>query len=259
MTALLIIVFLILGLLSLYFNWHKLGITLVGLSVILYAMIASAILPEYLLDRLQSPYTSSLPTPLEDNTAFILFGIGTQTINERDRQAVEPLAFSYGPIFAAASMNHQCVQMALKCNFLISGADVAGTGVPEAVSIAQELEKVGIMQDSIILDRDSRNSWQNAKRTAAVLRNLKPGKVILLQAAPMMKRDLLYLSHFGVVAEPIAAGYLTTAHTNMFSIGINLLATDLALHEEIGIWRYALYNYLGWNEPKQPMSLPEKA
>nr|WP_246683440.1 hypothetical protein [Brucella anthropi] len=38
----------------------------------------------------------------------------------------------------------------------------------------------------------------------------------------------------------------------MSSPGLSFLMTDLALHEEIGVWRYTLYNFMGWNEPKQP-------
>jgi uncharacterized SAM-binding protein YcdF (DUF218 family) len=67
-----------------------------------------------------------------------------------------------------------------------------------------------------------------------------------------MTRDLLYLAHFGVKPEPVAAGYLTGSHTNMSSTGLYFLLTDVALHEEIGVLRYAVYNLMGWNEPKQP-------
>ncbi|SPL64246.1 FIG00883734: hypothetical protein [Ochrobactrum soli] len=102
------------------------------------------------------------------------------------------------------------------------------------------------------MDEKSRNTWQNAKNTAAILRAIKPAKIVLLQAAPIIKRDLLYLAHFGVKPEPVAAGFLTAAHTNMSSAGLSFLVTDLALHEAIGVWRYEFYNYMGWNEPKQP-------
>ncbi|MBJ6132479.1 YdcF family protein [Ochrobactrum sp. Q0168] len=259
MTLNIIVGFIAVGLLLWYFKCRKLGAVSIALGIVLYSAIASAILPDDLMNRLQSPYSSTLQSPLEDNTAFIIFGMGTQTVMERGQKVVEPLAFSYGPLFAAASMNHRCIESALKCTFIVSGADVAGTGVSEAASIAEQLVKVGIDPDSILLEEKSRNTWQNAKNTAAILRAIKPAKVVLLQAAPIIQRDLLYLAHFGVKPEPVAAGFLTVAHTNMSSAGLYFLITDLALHEAVGIWRYDFYNYMGWNEPKQPPLALESA
>lgn len=252
MTLNLTIAFIVVGLLLWYFKCRKLGFVSIAVGIVLYGAIASAILPDYLMNRLQSSYSSTLQSSLEDNTAFIVFGMGTQTVMERGEKVVEPLAFSYGPILAAVGMNHHCIESALKCTFIVSGADVAGTGVTEAASIAGQLVKAGIDPASILLDEKSRNTWQNAKNTAAILRAIKPAKIVLLQAAPIIKRNLLYLAHFGVKPEPVAAGFLTAAHTNMSSAGLSFLVTDLALHEAIGVWRYEFYNYMGWNEPKQP-------
>lgn len=252
MTLNIIVGFIVVGLLLWYSRCRKLGVVSITFGIVLYGAITSGILPDYLMNRLQSPYSSTLQSPLEDNTAFIIFGLGTQNVMERGEKVVEPLAFSYGPILAAAGMNYHCIKSGLKCTFIVSGADVAGTGMSEAASIAGQLVKVGLDADSILLDERSRNSWQNAKNTAAILRAIKPAKTVLLQAAPIIKRDLLYLAHFGVEPEPVAAGFLTAAHTSMSSSGLSFLATDLALHEAIGIGRYAFYNYMGWNPPKQP-------
>ncbi|MFQ0815539.1 hypothetical protein AVM02_06670 [Brucella anthropi] len=255
-----VVVLVVLGLLLLLLKWLKTGVVLIGLAAVLYGAIASAILPDYLMNRLQSAYSSQLQSPLEDNTAFIIFGMGTQTVDERGQKVVEPLAFSYGPILAAVAMNHQCVEKGLGCKFIVSGADVAGTGVSEARLIAMQLEKAGVDSASILLDEKSRNSWQNARNTAAILRKIKPAKVVLLQVAPMLNRNLLYLAHFGVKPEPVAAAYLTASHTNLSSPGLSVLATDVALHEEIGVLRYAVYNFMGWNEPKQsPLELEHPA
>lgn len=252
MTINIILSFAAVGLILFCFKWRKTGTVLIGLAVILYGAIASGLVPDYLMNRLQSPYSSQLQRPLEDNTAFIIFGTGTQVVDERGQKAVEPLAFSYAPLLAAAAMNRQCVDKGFSCKFIASGADVSGTGVSEATAIAVQLEKVGIDPASILLDEKSRNSWQNSKNTAAILREIKPARVVLLQAAPMLTRDLLYLAHFGVKPEPVAAGFLTGSHTNMSSTALYFLVTDVALHEEIGLWRYTVYNFMGWNEPRQP-------
>jgi uncharacterized SAM-binding protein YcdF (DUF218 family) len=250
MTPNLIVAFIFFGVMLDRFKCRKLGTLSISLGIVLFGVIASGILPDYLTRRLQSPYSSTLQSQLEDNTAFVIFGMGTQAVMERGEKVVEPPALSYGPMFAAASMNHRCVESGLKCTFIVSGADVAGTGVSEAALIAGQLVKAGVDPASILLDEKSRNTWQNAKSTATILSAIKPAKVVLIQNALIMKRDLLYLAHFGVLPEPLATGYLTTS---VHSGGYNFLITDMALHEAIGIWRYDFYNYMDWNEPKQPL------
>ena len=67
----LIVVFVVAGLLLHFFNWRKTGIVLIGLAAIFYGAIASAILPDTLMSRLQSAYSSQLQTQLEDNTCLL--------------------------------------------------------------------------------------------------------------------------------------------------------------------------------------------
>lgn len=248
------IALIIAGFLFWNFKFRKISFLFIAAGAILYISIASNFLPGYLLHRLQSPYSSKMQSSIKDNTAFLIFGTGTQSVDEIGQKTVEPLLFSYGPILAAVRANHECVQAGLKCTFIASGADVARTGVSEAAIIARELEKAGINPRDILLDENSRNTWQNAKNTAVILKNIKPSQTVLLQAAPIIKRDLLYLAHFGVHPEPVAAVYLKTTHTNMSSSAMSFLAFDMVLHEEIGIWRYAFYNLMGWNEPSTPVA-----
>ncbi len=49
---------------------------------------------------------------------------------------------------------------------------------------------------------------------------------------------------------PLSAAYPSVTGTNFSSTALNFLVTDLALHEELGVWQYALYNFMGWNELK---------
>lgn len=248
----------ILGITLWWFRWHATGGLLIAISLLSYGSIASGFIPDYLMNRLQSPFASQLQSPLEDNTVFVVMGMGTQTITEENRQVVEPLAFAYGPIFAAAKYLRQCELQALHCKLIASGADASGSGVSEADSIANELEKAGIDSASIITENQSHNSWQNAKFTTQLLRQLKPSQVILLQSAPFLKRSLVYFNHFGLKPMPVAASYLTSSHTNLSSAGLNFLAFDVALHEQIGLWRYQIYNFMGWNEPVQPPLITAK-
>lgn len=252
MTLNIIFAVFILGISLCWLRWSATGGLLIAFSVISYGSIASGLVPDYLMSRLQSPFASQLQSPLEDNTVFVVLGLGTQAITEENHQVVEPLAFSFGPIFAAAKYLRQCELKNLQCRLIASGGNNDDTGISEADSIADQLKKAGIDDASIITESRSHNSWQNAKFTSQILRELKPAKVVLLQSAPFLRRNLVYFNHFGLKPTPIAAAYLTTSHTNISSAGLNFLVFDVALHEQIGLWRYQIYNFLGWNEPAQP-------
>lgn len=52
------------------------------------------------------------------------------------------------------------------------------------------------------------------------LREIRPAKVVLLQAAPMMKAIFFICDILREAPEPVAAGYLTGSHTNMSSPGL---------------------------------------
>lgn len=251
MALTLILILVVLGVLLLRLRWRRTGGALVGLAVLLYGSVVSGLLPAYLLDRLQAPYARSQPPArLEDGTAFVLFGVGTQAVGTGGEKRIEPLAFSYGPILKAAELYRRCGLEGVHCRLVVSGGDVAGTGISEAATIAAELEKAGVDPAAIALDDKSRNTFENARNTAALLDTLGPSRVFLVQSAPFLRRGLLYLSHFGVRAEPVSAGHLTVTGTNMSSPGLDFLAVDVALHEQIGLWRYAFYQYMGWNGPQ---------
>ncbi|ENS01115.1 YdcF family protein [Brucella abortus] len=246
----LITALLVLGVFLWWGKWRKTGVLLIALAVISYGAIVSTWLPNFLMNRLQEPYSSKLAEPLEDNTVFVVFGLGTQTVNEQGHNTVEPLTFSDGSIFAAARFYHECQSSGVSCTFITTGADVAGTGVSEAASTAAKLEKAGVDSRAIIQDDRPHNAWTTARNVAATLRELKPARVVVLQPAPMMGRTLLYLAHFGIKPEPVATSYLTVNGSTHFSTSLSFLAMDLALNEEIGAWRYVTYNLMDWNAPK---------
>ncbi len=252
MTLSILVFLLVLGAILWALRWLKSGAALMALAAVGYASVASAVLPDYFLGRMQAPYASRAPEKIADGTALVVFGLGTQAVREQGLTTVEPMAFAFGPILKAAALYRQCGRDGARCHVVIAGGDVARTGLSEAASIAAQLKAAGVDPAAMRLDETSRNSWENARDVAVLLRELRPTRVILVQSAPMLERDLLYLKHFGVEAEPVAAAYLTTTTTNMAATSLNFLAADLVLYERLGLWRYAFYNAMGWNAPPAP-------
>lgn len=61
-----------------------------------------------------------------------------------------------------------------------------------------------------------------------------------------LKRSLLYFSFFDIRAIPVLADYMK-AYFSVAYLAYNFIA-DLALHEYVGIIRFSIYNFFGWNK-----------
>ena len=55
-----------------------------------------------------------------------------------------------------------------------------------------------------------------------------------------------YFAHFGIETTPVRADY-GRVDVRPMPLSFNFLLTDVAIHEYVGIWRYYVYNALGWN------------
>jgi len=101
-----------------------------------------------------------------------------------------------------------------------------------------------VKADDIILETASKNTWENARYSSQLLTG--NDRVYLVTSGMHMRRSILYFQHFGIDARPVRADYLSPARgwqPNAF----NVLLTTAAMHEYIGVWRYYVYNALGWN------------
>jgi len=70
--------------------------------------------------------------------------------------------------------------------------------------------------------------------------------VVLVTSGFHMRRSVLYFSHFGVHAQAVRSDYVG-ARLNPLPLAANFMALDIALHEYAGLWRYRIFNLLGWN------------
>ena len=137
-----------------------------------------------------------------------------------------------------------CAQSA-QCSVLISGGDVDQTGASEAAVYAAVLRQLDVPAADLVLEEQSRSTWENARNVAALLQR-SSSNVVLVTSAGHMRRASLYFRHFGIDATPVASDVVDVRLT-LFPNSANLLYADLALHEYIGLARYHVYSALGWN------------
>lgn len=183
---------------------------------------------------------------------LILLGAGN--LRSPDGRVV-PSVFGLARIEAAARAYRACRQSGALCRIVASGGDPQGLGVSEAALMGRQLAALGVPPADILLEAESRNTWENAALTAALLGGGPVADAHLVTSALHMRRARLYFRHFGIDAAPLPADW-TAVPAWSAAFGINLALSDLAAHELVGLLRYRVYNALGWNPPPRPLGRP---
>lgn len=236
---------LIVGLLLRRWRWRRTGTVVLSLTVLLLALAACGPLPQWLLSGLQSPYVMRTDADWAQRNAIVVLGAGTQKIGGDD---IEPTLFAYGRISVAAELYHACHTANRDCRVLVSGGDPQRHGVAEAVVYGKVLERLGVPASDQIIESRSLSTWQNAQFSRPLLEGYQPERTWLVSSGMHLRRSLIYFAHFGMRPEPVRGDFME-ATLSVWPSGWNLALTDAALHEHVGIWRYEVYNLLGWNAP----------
>lgn len=215
------------------------------ISVILFWLIGSGIIPRLLLNYLRVNIVADNNVQWREHNIIVLLGAGN--IKFPEQNIVKPNLFSYARIMKAAQLYFVCKQQTTRqCHIIVSGGDPLRTGYTEANIYQSELQKLQIQPRDIILENNSRNTYQNAQFTAKFLTTHHYDQVFLVTSGLHMKRSLIYFAHFGTHPIPVNADYLK-AYFSALPLGYNFAITDWAVHEYIGIARLYIYNYLRLN------------
>ncbi len=219
-----------------------------ALAVLLFVLVGCGVLPRLLLQGLQAPYAVRPALDWAPHNAIVLL-TGDSVYIPRDK--VEPGRSAYGRITEAALLYRDCRQARVSCKLLVSGGDPSHLGTTLAASYGRVLRQLGVPDGDLILEVRSNNTWQNAQFTRPLLARLEASRIWLVSSAWHLRRSVLYFDHFGIVATPVRADYLR-GWIGVWPSASNVLFTDIALHEYLGIARYYLYNLLGRNPPRLP-------
>lgn len=243
MTVLFIALLLIISIFMLIFKRRKISMVILLVVLICYCVVGNGLFPSILLNQLQIPFVD-LPEPKWKNqNAIVLLGAGTVRIPTSGQ--INPTVMSYSRIYKTASLYLSCVKNHT-CTIIVSGGDALGTGKSEAVVYRDALIQLGINNSDIKLEDKSMNTYKNAQFTSAILKQGQFDQIVIVTSGTHLKRSLLYFSHFGIKAEPALADYLTPIMT-ILPLGYNFAMADFAIHEYLGIARFHIYQFLGWN------------
>mgnify|MGYP002619923803 CR=1 FL=1 len=217
-----------------------------AISSALVLAIGCGPVPTWLLQDLHKTIAVKPDILWAGRNAIVLLGGGVEK-----HTLVEPGLYSYSRLVATAALYRQCRAAKAGCIIIISGGDPAHEGSSEAEVNRGVLLKLGIDAADIVLETKSRNTFQNAQFSTAMLAQRPVDNVFLVSSSIHLKRSELYFRHFGTAVTPVRSDYLS-ATLSLLPLAHNLSVTDFAIHEYIGIARYHVYNALGWNPSPSP-------
>lgn len=185
-------------------------------------------------------------TPVEHpdmhgRTTLILIGAGTH----RTDTGVQPPPDGVARIRKVAALYHTCRQQAERCTVVMSGGDPQHHGDTEAAVYGRQLVAQGVAPADLVLEPNSRTTYENAKFTASILRSQYDDARVLVTSSYQMRRALLDFRRFGIDPQPVYAN-LRRAQTGWLPRWLNVANAEQALHELIGIAQFHVYRWLGW-------------
>jgi uncharacterized SAM-binding protein YcdF (DUF218 family) len=104
----------------------------------------------------------------------------------------------------------------------------------------RQLIQLGITPAGIMMDDKSRNTVENAKNTAEILKSNGFKHPILVTSAYHMERAVMDFNRFGISVLPFPTDYLTSGHFDvsvpeMVPSADYLRKTEIALQQYLGI------------------------
>lgn len=238
-----------------WLNWRKTSRVVAVVAAALFFGVGCGPIPAFLLTDLQSGYSAAATVREAGATAIILLGNGTERVaasggptsaSPPAPAAVEVAPLAYGRLVKAVELYRACRLKNSHCTVVVTGGDPQHHGASEAAVYSARLQQLGVESTDILTEGRSLNTWQNAQYTATVLSAHPADQVFLVTSGIHLRRSLLYFGHFGIRGQPVRADFVS-AMLSPIPLSYNFLLADLAIHEYVGVLRYSVYQFMGWN------------
>ena len=206
------------------------ALTLLGLGLI----TAAAILPlgTLALARLETTFARFVPPPALDG--IVVIG-GALDNGDFDAYPASGFTPAFGRLYEAARLAKLYPQARV---FDVGGPTPAPPGRAEADEAADVLAALGVERARIAIERESRNTFENAVDAAALAKPQPGQKFALVTSAFHMPRAVgcFRKAGFFVIADPV--DYRFEGAQIGFDVVGGLENLDLAVHEYFGLASY---------------------
>lgn len=230
--------------LLLFLRHIKTGLLILTAGTAVLFSIGMGYVPGILLHHLESHVATLSHPAWGKRNAIIVLGAGTVVAKHH---CIKPTFISYSRMLEAAKLYFSCKKSSDTCIIIPSGGDPAHHGESEAETIQTELLALNVAPQDIIIEPNSNNTFQNAENTYAILKTHLFDSLILVTSGIHMRRSLLYFSFFAINPQPAPSDYMT-AINSIVPLGYNFALFDFTMHEYVGMARFYVYNFFGWNK-----------
>ncbi|KAG0162993.1 hypothetical protein DFQ28_007788 [Apophysomyces sp. BC1034] len=205
-------------------------------------LLCTGWLGEPALRALEHHVPASTTPHYAGNVAIVMLGSGTQY---DDAHRLVPTFDASRRIDAAAQQFAICRAQRARCTLIVSGGDPKKHKQSEAANYQPYLISQHVPPASIVLEHESLTTYENARRTSAILRPRNDDQIVLITSAYHLPRALLDFHRFGLNVVPFASNH-RWRRPGWMPDPAHVVNTRIAWHEWIGIVQFHVYRRLGW-------------
>jgi uncharacterized SAM-binding protein YcdF (DUF218 family) len=230
----------LLALLFMVFHWRRAALTTLSLGLLWLYLCSTALVADFMMATLEKDIRPKGISVIAEADAIVVLG---GAISGDTHLGTSPNLNQH----ADRLLHAAALYKAGKAPFLLLSGGAEPDARPEAQLMKEVLEVMGVPGRAMVLERNSRNTHENALYSALLLNNKGAQQILLVTSAFHMRRarSLFEAQGFTVipaptdyqrpVVPPTVPGFLPTAD--------DLVRTTTALKEHVGYW---VYRWRGW-------------
>lgn len=226
-------------------RFAALGRRLAVITLVLLGLGAFSPLGNLLLYPLESRFPAWDPSRGAPDGIIVLGGSVDTNLSGAHRTPV--VAHAADRLFAPAELARRYPNARIV--FTGGSANLMSSEAKEADYSAPILENLGIAKERLILERDSRNTWENAIFTKALVKPKAGERWLLVTSAFHMPRSMGIFRAAGFDVEAYPVDWRMGGRDDLFSFtnmaADGLRRTEVAVREWIGLVAYRLMGRIG--------------
>lgn len=237
----LLLILFISGLIFYSKGWRKTAIRVLSLSVALFALAGLSPLNHMMMLTLEEQHVKPRMEELDSPAGFIVLGGMIDTLVSGARREMT--------LNHAAERLTEAARLAYRypdAKIVISGGvgAILYAGSDEASAAKQFFTDIGIAPDRILIETESRNTWQNAVYTKSLLKPQAGEQWLLITSAFHMPRSMGVFRAADFEVTPWPVDYRTRGMEDMWRFTIQpskaLRNIDIAAKEWVGYLAYSM-------------------
>ncbi len=230
---------LLLGLLLSATRFARTGRVLVSLAVVFALMVTFVPVGPYMLKTLEERFPAPKSLPDKIDGIVVLGGVINPVMSKTYDRVVIGGAVERITVSAALAKKYPAARL------IYSGGSGSLTDrdIREADFVADLYQEMGVSKNRLLLEREARNTWENAKYTMEMVTPKPDDNWILVTSAFHMPRAVGAFRRVGWETIPYPVDFNTKQELSFpspldFAIGISSISH--ALHEWTGLFAYWL-------------------